>query len=252
MIPPTLRSRLEKAAEDNGFDIPCAPVGDWLCFESSHAAIRMWLASWAGATLVVAMSHAGVAQALTEGVPVSSPLPPGAVAGRSVLDLPALDRLLRRMFVLARTLPGALWQRWVEETAVLPQATEAERLVVQRRGQELFRAGLMELWCGRCAITGLAVPELLRASHAKPWRDSNDEERLDVYNGLLLAAHLDAAFDAGLLTVEEDGLVCVSSRLDEDARDVLRLVRPQWIRGLTIEHRRYLTWHRQRVFLAGR
>lgn len=59
---------------------------------------------------------------------------------------------------------------------------------MQRVGQDIFRQGLMECWESRCAITGLAIPELLRASHIKPWADcATDAERLDVYNGLLLA-----------------------------------------------------------------
>ena len=52
-------------------------------------------------------------------------------------------------------------------------SSEAERLVVQRIGQNLFREGLLDLWgrALRCAATGLAVPALLRASHIKPWAD---------------------------------------------------------------------------------
>ena len=48
------------------------------------------------------------------------------------------------------------------------------------------------------------MPELLIASHIKPWRDSNDEERLDACNGLLLAAHVDKAFDRYLLSFREE------------------------------------------------
>ncbi len=108
-----------------------------------------------------------------------------------------------------------------EQAVVAISATEREATVRQRVGQSLFREGLMALWGGRCAITGLDVPELLRASHAKPWADSNDFERLDVYNGLLLAAHWDAAFDAGLVTVSPDGVVVASPALSDAARGVL-------------------------------
>jgi putative restriction endonuclease len=73
-----------------------------------------------------------------------------------------------------------------------------ERLLVHRVGQDVFRAGRIDYWEGRCAITGLGVVELLRASHIKPWAACDlDAERLDVLNGLLLAPHLDAAFDRG-------------------------------------------------------
>lgn len=87
-------------------------------------------------------------------------------------------------------------------------------MVVQCVGQDIFRQGLMEFWEGRCAITGLAVPELLRASHIKPWADcATDAERLDVYNGLLLAPHLDALFDQGFITIAADGRVVRSPAL---------------------------------------
>lgn len=67
-------------------------------------------------------------------------------------------------------------------------------MVVQRAGQDLFRQGLLDFWEGRCAVTGLAVPELLQSSHIKPWADCDtDSERLDIWNGFLLAPHLDAA-----------------------------------------------------------
>jgi putative restriction endonuclease len=107
-----------------------------------------------------------------------------------------------------------------KQTATLPRSTEAERVVVQRVGQGIFRAGLLEYWEGRCAITGLAVPALLKASHIKPWADcASDAERLDVFNGLLLAPHLDAAFDCGLITVADDGAVVVSETGWERERD---------------------------------
>jgi putative restriction endonuclease len=245
------RTRLEKAANDNGFDVEHGPVGEWLCFGSSHASITVWLTSWSDAMLIAAVSHPGVAAAWVGGVPIAGPLPLGAVAGRTVDDFAKLHPLLRRAWSLARSLPNALWQTWVAETADLPRTTEAERLVVQRVGQALYRQGLMELWDGRCAVTGLAVPALLRASHAKPWKDcERDEERLDVYNGLLLAAHLDAAFDVGLITVAVDGEVLVSGELDTVARGVLGLDAPRRVKRLGVGNQPYLGWHRERVFKA--
>ena len=116
----------------------------------------------------------------------------------------------------------------------------------------MFRAGLIDFWEGRCAVTGLAVPELLRASHIKPWADCGiDAERLDVYNGILLAPHLDAAFDQGFITVQDDGAIVVSDALDAEARVVLGLDQPLSVRRLTEGHRSYLPWHRERVFKHG-
>ncbi len=141
-------------------------------------------------------------------------------------DIPALENLLARAWTLARTLPDALVSRF-EQAVVAISATEREATVRQRVGQSLFRDGLMALWGGRCAVTGLDVPELLRASHAKPWADCNDRERLDVYNGFLLSAHWDAAFDAGLVTVSPDGVMLASPALPDSAR----IVAEDFLRG---------------------
>lgn len=97
--------------------------------------------------------------------------------------------------------------------------------------------------------TGLAVPALLRASHIKPWADcESDAERLDVFNGLLLAPHLDAAFDDGFITVGDDGGIIVSPALDASARACLGLSAPLRVSGLSDRHRIYLAWHRRRLF----
>lgn len=85
-------------------------------------------------------------------------------------------------------------------------ATTREALVQARVGQGRFRSDVASLW-GKgevCALTGIDVPELLIASHIKPWRESSDDERLDACNGLLLATHVDKAFDRYLLSFRED------------------------------------------------
>lgn len=263
-ISPLVVSRLEKAATDNGFDQALEPEGSFLVFASTQCPLRVWLAVFGDAArladdasppvLLAAFSQANVARALGDhGAPMIAPMPSGAAGGRTVADVPALHRLLGRAFQLSRALPNGLLRTFEERVDALPRATEAERLVVQRIGQDLFRDGLLDLWEGRCAVTGLAVPALLRASHIKPWADcASDAERLDVYNGLLLAPHLDAAFDEGFVTVQDDGTIVVSEALDERARAVLGLDEPRRVRGLTDGHRGYLPWHRGRVFRAGR
>jgi putative restriction endonuclease len=244
------RTRLEKAAVDNGFDLDLGADERWLRYGSSQAPLRLWLSALGDGFFVVAMSHANVVLALDGlGVPVASPIPPGAAGVRSVADIPALHHLVRRAFQLSRTLPDELLHVFEARIAGLPRETEAERLVVQRVGQGVFRQGLLELWEGRCAATGLAVPALLRASHIKPWAHcESDAERLDVFNGLLLAPHLDVAFDRGFITLADDGAVVVSERLDAAARRVLGLHDPMLVAGLTDGHRRYLLWHRAQVF----
>jgi predicted restriction endonuclease len=162
-------------------------------------------------------------------------------------DFVELDRLLGRAFALARALPNQLLESWRKRMQSV-SATERDALVRQRLGQDLFREGLMALWAGRCAITGVDEPALLRASHAKPWKDANDAERLDVYNGLLLTAHLDAAFDQGLIAVEADGQVVASSRLSPTVLTVLGLAGQTPRVTLRPAHLPYLAWHRAHVY----
>jgi hypothetical protein len=69
-----------------------------------------------------------------------------------------------------------------------------------------------------------------------------------VFNGFLLAPHLDAAFDAGFITVDEDGGVVVSGALGAEDRALLGLDAPLRVRALTEGHRHFLGWHWEKVF----
>jgi len=81
-----------------------------------------------------------------------------------------------------------------------------------RRGQQFFRQTVLNAYGVRCCISGINVPRLLVASHIKPWRDF-PKERLDPRNGLCLSSLHDAAFDAGLITLDKKLKVVLSSRL---------------------------------------
>jgi putative restriction endonuclease len=249
-VPASTLTRLEKAALDNGFDLTMAPHQSWLPAGSSHAPLDVWLTADAGGQLVAAFSRPDLAGALADlGAPTAVPLPAGAAAALKVADIGELHRLLRRAYQLARSLPNEPLRDFQQKTATLPRTTEAERLVIQRVGQDIFRAGLMDYWEGKCAITGLAVPELLRASHIKPWADcETDAERLDVFNGLLLAPHLDAAFDQGFITVADDGAVILSGALGQEERGLLGLARVLRVGKLADGHRAFLPWHRSKIF----
>ena len=243
-------TRLEKAAADNGFDLDPERTAGWLSCGSSQTSMRVWLTAVEESRFLAAASRADVLDGLAGlGAVSAAPLPSGAAGALAVGDVAALHRLLRRAFQLSRTLPDALLHDFHSETANLPRTTEAERRVIRRVGQDVFRRGLFEYWDGRCAITGLDVPELLRASHVKPWADCDtDAERLDVFNGLLLAPHFDAAFDSGFVTVAEDGTVLVSDALPSGARSSLGLDGALKIHGLHRAHERYVSWHRTRIF----
>lgn len=122
--------------------------------------------------------------------------------------------------------------------------TDKDTLVKARIGQGTFRRDLFTMW-GGCAVTGSATKELLIASHIKPWRKSNEKERLDVFNGLLLIANLDKAFDSGLISFSSTGEIMISSKFS-DAHAVG--VDPMMKLRLKAEHEPYLKYHRKHVF----
>lgn len=96
----------------------------------------------------------------------------------------------------------------IERTRQPPSGpTETSASVKVRRGQQFFRQTVLNSYGVSCCISGINVPRLLVASHIKPWRDFPDL-RLDPRNGLCLSALHDAAFDAGLITLDKSlGLV---------------------------------------------
>lgn len=250
------RSTLRKAAKDAGFDV-LEDVPQAVFCRSSHAPLTCgtWVSQSGG--FVVSISMPSVVQTL--GVAHVAALPADMPAGLlpmsavfSIADAPALEQFLNQAWSLSRALPNALEQRF-EKAMHEIGTTEREATVKQRVGQGLFREGLMALWGGKCAVTGLDVPEMLRASHAKPWADSTDAERLDVFNGLLLAAHWDAAFDAGLVTVAANGTLTASPKLPASALQLLGGA--SGFGNITVklhpQHARYLEWHRSEVFNCG-
>ena len=249
-LSPATITRLEKIAVDNGFDLTLPREGDWLGFASTQAPLRLWLTAFALDKFVAALSQPGVVRALADyGTALTLALPQGASSALSVADIPKLHRLVRRAFQLSKTLPDQLLRTFEKQTATFPRATEAERLVIQRVGQDVFRAGLLDYWDGRCAITGLAVSEVLRASHIKPWAAcDSDAERLSVFNGLLLAPNLDAVFDRGFITVTKDGGILVSPQLGDVDRRLLGLDVSLRVQRLEEGHQPFLCFHREHVF----
>lgn len=128
--------------------------------------------------------------------------------------VPASEEALRRLFDADES----------SELEVLPRdgvrvrkrppigPTETAATVKLRRGQEYFREAVLNNFAGRCGVTGLAVRELLIASHILPW-GTHAAERLNVRNGLCLSRLHDAAFDRGLISFDESLRLLLSPRL---------------------------------------
>jgi hypothetical protein len=132
----------------------------------------------------------------------------------------------------------------------IKRRTTREALIDARLGQGNFRAEVEKRWNNVCALTGCGIAELLRASHIKPWKASSNPERLDPENGLLLAAHVDALFDRGLITFANNGAICLGNRIDAGERKRLHL--PARLRRKpTKTERQFLDYHRIHVFDQG-
>lgn len=102
----------------------------------------------------------------------------------------------------------------------IPTGEYRERLIKTRVGQYFFRMSVLSAYSNRCCITGLNKPELLIASHIKPWKDSNIQtERTNPSNGLCLNALHDKAFDRGLITIDYNYNIVVSGKLKDSDMD---------------------------------
>lgn len=106
--------------------------------------------------------------------------------------------VIPRMGVRPRRQPSGSTERWSNTK--------------QRRRQDYFRDAVLNNFGGCCGVTGLAVRELLIASHILPW-GKYEAERLNVRNGLALSRLHDAAFDVGLITFDSNLQLGLSKEL---------------------------------------
>lgn len=237
---------IAKALADTGYDLLSAVAGDWFEATISGTSARVGVKAADGGTLLAVPESAMVARV---GLHVMNVAPPNGMREVGLAeDAMRLYEALRVLHSLQTHPAGALSARVEARLAAIP-ATERTREVRQRIGQDVYREALMDLWQGRCAVTGLPLPpQLLRASHAKPWAKASDSERLDPFNGLLLAIHLDAMFDAGLVAFSDEGLLLCSPQLDMTTRPYFALCDGLRLRTFAPGHVPYLRWHREFVF----
>jgi len=244
-----VRTEARQAAARNGFRLEGGIDHGWLRFASTNVEAVVWIggASKDGPWLL-SIDRPQVSAEM--GMPAAGLVGPGTAS--FVFDTrPALYGALDRVYRLAVSLPDAPLHAFQAAARDLPRSTEAERLVVQRVGQDVFRKALLAYWGGRCPLTGITDEALLRASHIVPWAEcSTDEHRLDVHNGLLLSALWDAAFDVGLVGFGDDGTALASPLLTGESATALRLGEAKMLNGLTAAHRTNLAWHRARYSLG--
>ena len=132
-------------------------------------------------------------------------------------------------------------------------ASESKR----RKGQDYFRRMILANYGGRCALTGIDIPQLLLASHIIPWSDkTHKQERLNPCNGICLSALYDKAFDQGLITISPDDYsVVLSSVLREnetkesfDKHFGIIIGKKLMMPTQYLPNRDFLAYHRDKVF----
>jgi len=148
------------------------------------------------------------------------------------------------------------WERRVEvdiSTDVAIRETERAALVQARRGQGQFRYNVRSVERA-CRITKVERMEHLIASHVRPWRDSNNEERLDGENGLLLTPTVDHLFDKGFISFEDSGQLIVSPVADPVSLKRMGVDREARMNvgAFSQGQRRHLDFHRENVLRMAR
>lgn len=248
---PLQRTLIEKTGNDNGFEHVVASDASGVTLASARHANRALVGLDNGAYHVrFETGSQSLLPELKRSFPATLAADVFQVATEA--DLAAL---LRRASSLSRALPSQAandyQQAVAAELAELPASiagTEVERMVRQRVGQNKFRDAMMDYWGGACAVTGVALPEVLRASHAKPWAECvSDAERLDVFNGFLLSANLDALFDRFLISFDEQGGLVIAPALkgiDLQPLGISLGMKLRWVNAL---HQPYLSLHRSRL-----
>ena len=155
---------------------------------------------------------------------------------------PLLERINKSIDVEAAIAAG------ISSSAGPVETDLKEALTLVRIGQDTFRNGLVQIWQGKCCVTGISERQLLVASHIKPWSFCNRLERGDLRNGLLLEVRFDKLFDRGFITFDSDGQIRVSPQLSLTNRQLLGISGQEKIRGLQAGTSDYLKYHATQRF----
>lgn len=126
--------------------------------------------------------------------------------------------------------------------------TERYNFQKARIGQGQFRNSLIEEFQTTCPLTQISRPELLMASHIKPWSKSDNYERLDPNNGILLAVHFDKLFDAGLISFNKDGKILIAPTLSKLETASFNIDPQLKLSRITTARSNYIDYHRECIF----
>lgn len=169
----------------------------------------------------------------------------GAVRSFFGLMNPPEDRFVELMQMADDAHEQELLQRRVNGPV------EVAQLVKARRGQGIFRTNVLQFET-ECRVTGLRSVQHLRASHIKPWKRSDDLEKIDGNNGLMLSPHVDHLFDRGWIRFTEEGVLVPSPLLEDQVLVSWRIEPPARPRPFNDRQCEYLQFHAEEIFQTER
>ena len=120
--------------------------------------------------------------------------------------------------------------------------TEKEAIIKSRIGQGIYRQESIKLW-GDCSVTGFTKMDVLIASHIKPWKVSDNSERINPYNSLLLVPTIDKLFDRGYVGFEPDGKILLSDKITDIDWKKINMHRDLKLRIVPEETKKFLQYH---------
>lgn len=247
------RTLVEKAGHDSGFEYTVRETPESLTLGSARHPLQIEIALANGNyRLLFSNAKQQLLNELKRDFPVLN---------REIVteSLQGIAVIFKRAAALAHSLPNQTEDDFESvlkaELNKLPdniKNTEVERMVRQRVGQDIYRRAMLEYWGDACAVTGVSIPSILRASHALPWaKCETDAQRLDVFNGFLLTANLDALFDRFLISFNKYGNIIISEKISEKDKALLGLTSALKLRWVAEEHEKYLRIHRARLLTVN-
>lgn len=140
---------------------------------------------------------------------------------------------------------------WFTDFSRPLEGYEKEAVIKARVNQDKFRKMLLKRYGGKCCLCGVHTPELLIASHIKPWSKCSNSEKVSNYNGLLLCPNHDKLFDAGYISFEDDGKIIISEQLDDSDRVFLNIVPLMSLKD-TEGMKSFLRYHKTHIFKGNK
>lgn len=136
----------------------------------------------------------------------------------------------------------------VAEPGIFPiYETDTHRFVNTRVGQGAYRKRIVHRWEYKCEVTKFDNLKILVASHIVPWAEANNDQRLDVNNGILLSPTYDALFDRNLISFENSGKIILSDIIERQAFEKIGVTGQEKIHNFSQQNQIYLEQHRRRL-----